>query len=82
MNDSRRDTERRTNGESHPGMWAHVISGQRLRESGSNMHRQLLAEAFKHRQLWGVYLGQYCLGALFLFFLIELIGRFVWWRSR
>ncbi|RME70194.1 MAG: MFS transporter [Verrucomicrobia bacterium] len=28
-----------------------------------------LAEAFRHRQLWGVYIGQYCLGALFLFFL-------------
>ncbi len=28
-----------------------------------------LAEAFKHRKLWGVYLGQFCLGSLFVFFL-------------
>lgn len=28
-----------------------------------------LLVAFRHRQLWGVYLGQYCLGALFMFFL-------------
>jgi len=28
-----------------------------------------LGEAFKHRKLWGVYLGQYCLGAIFWFFL-------------
>lgn len=28
-----------------------------------------LAEAFKHRKLWGVYIGQFCLGSLFVFFL-------------
>lgn len=28
-----------------------------------------LLEAFKHRKLWGVYLGQFCLGSLFVFFL-------------
>jgi ACS family D-galactonate transporter-like MFS transporter len=28
-----------------------------------------LAEAFRHRKLWGVYIGQYCLGAVFWFFL-------------
>lgn len=28
-----------------------------------------LGEAFKHRKLWGVYLGQYCMGSLFWFFL-------------
>jgi len=28
-----------------------------------------LAEAFKHKKLWGVYLGQFCLGSLFVFFL-------------
>ena len=28
-----------------------------------------LREAFAYRRLWGVYLGQYCLGALFWFFL-------------
>ena len=27
------------------------------------------AEAFKHRKLWGVYIGQFCLGSLFVFFL-------------
>ena len=26
-------------------------------------------EAFKHRKLWGVYIGQFCLGSLFVFFL-------------
>lgn len=28
-----------------------------------------LKEAFIHRKLWGVYLGQFCLGSLFIFFL-------------
>jgi ACS family D-galactonate transporter-like MFS transporter len=28
-----------------------------------------LKEAFIHRKLWGVYLGQFCLGTLFIFFL-------------
>jgi ACS family D-galactonate transporter-like MFS transporter len=28
-----------------------------------------LAEAFKHKKLWGVYIGQFCLGSLFVFFL-------------
>ncbi|PHN02743.1 MFS transporter [Flavilitoribacter nigricans] len=28
-----------------------------------------LGEAFIHRKLWGVYLGQFCLGSLFIFFL-------------
>lgn len=27
------------------------------------------AEAFKHKKLWGVYIGQFCLGSLFVFFL-------------
>ena len=26
-------------------------------------------EAFKHKKLWGVYIGQFCLGSLFVFFL-------------
>ena len=28
-----------------------------------------LAEAFRHPKLWGIYLGQFCLGTLFMFFL-------------
>ena len=28
-----------------------------------------LKEVFSHRKLWGVYLGQFCLGSLFIFFL-------------
>ena len=28
-----------------------------------------LLEAFKHKKLWGVYIGQFCLGSLFVFFL-------------
>ncbi|GGF49201.1 MFS transporter [Echinicola rosea] len=28
-----------------------------------------LKEAFIHRKLWGVYIGQFCLGSLFIFFL-------------
>jgi ACS family D-galactonate transporter-like MFS transporter len=28
-----------------------------------------LAEAFKHPKLWGIYLGQFCMGSLFIFFL-------------
>lgn len=28
-----------------------------------------LAEAFKHRKLWGVYLGQFCMGSVSIFFL-------------
>ena len=28
-----------------------------------------LREAFVHRKLWGIYLGQFCLGSLFIFFL-------------
>lgn len=28
-----------------------------------------LGEAFVHRKLWGVYIGQFCLGSLFIFFL-------------
>jgi ACS family D-galactonate transporter-like MFS transporter len=28
-----------------------------------------LLEAFKYRKLWGVYIGQFCLGSLFVFFL-------------
>lgn len=28
-----------------------------------------LKEAFMHKKLWGVYLGQFCLGSLFIFFL-------------
>lgn len=28
-----------------------------------------LKQAFMHRKLWGVYLGQFCLGSLFIFFL-------------
>lgn len=28
-----------------------------------------LAEAFKHRKLWGVYIGQFCLGSVSIFFL-------------
>ena len=28
-----------------------------------------LKEAFSHRKLWGVYLGQFCIGSLFIFFL-------------
>jgi len=28
-----------------------------------------IKEAFTHRKLWGIYLGQFCLGSLFVFFL-------------
>ena len=28
-----------------------------------------LLEAFRHRKLWGIYIGQFCLGSLFVFFL-------------
>ena len=28
-----------------------------------------LAEAFRYRKLWGIYLGQFCMGSLFIFFL-------------
>lgn len=28
-----------------------------------------LLEAFSHKKLWGIYIGQYCLGALLIFFL-------------
>ena len=37
-----------------------------------------LKAAFVHRKLWGVYLGQFCLGSLFIFFLmvsLKILGR-------
>ena len=40
------------------------------RKTGTeNFRWRDLGEAFRHRKLWGVYLGQYCLGSLFWFFL-------------
>lgn len=56
----------------------HIESGGGLIQKGANngldstAHKfnwADLAEAFKHRKLWGVYLGQFCLGSLFVFFL-------------
>lgn len=35
----------------------------------TKFHWSDLAEAFKHKKLWGVYLGQFCVGSVSIFFL-------------
>jgi len=48
--------------------------GGLIRRNASKMEKTKfewseLAEAFKHRKLWGVYIGQFCLGSVSIFFL-------------
>ena len=40
-----------------------------IEKQENNFSLKDLKEAFIHRKLWGVYLGQFCLGSLFIFFL-------------
>jgi len=56
----------------------HIRSGGGLVDDGASSHPENgitkfnwadLLEAFKYRKLWGVYIGQFCLGSLFAFFL-------------
>jgi len=46
-----------------------IIGDENNAEGRVNFKLSDLAEAFKHPKLWGIYLGQFCLGSLFIFFL-------------
>ncbi|MDN5217092.1 MFS transporter [Fulvivirgaceae bacterium BMA12] len=53
----------------------YIAQGGGLVEEGSKHHTKFtfrwadFRQAFIHRKLWGVYLGQFCLGSIFIFFL-------------
>ena len=56
----------------------HIRSGGGLVDDGADPQTESeakkfnwadLLEAFRYRKLWGVYIGQFCLGSLFVFFL-------------
>ncbi|MEM6963914.1 MAG: MFS transporter [Bacteroidota bacterium] len=44
-------------------------SEQKEAEPSKKISWSDLKQAFSHRKLWGVYIGQFCLGSLFIFFL-------------
>ncbi|KAA3653186.1 MAG: MFS transporter [Calditrichaeota bacterium] len=46
-----------------------LIDGNARKDEKSTFKWSDLKEAFIHRKLWGIYLGQFCLGSLFIFFL-------------
>lgn len=46
-----------------------LIEEKREDNDASTFSWSDLKEAFVHRKLWGIYLGQFCLGSLFIFFL-------------
>ncbi len=46
-----------------------LIDGQTEKKEKRPFSWSDLKEAFVHRKLWGVYIGQFCLGSLFIFFL-------------
>ncbi|WP_020570267.1 MFS transporter [Neolewinella persica] len=46
-----------------------IISDEQNAEGHVNFKLSDLAEAFRHPKLWGIYLGQFCMGSLFIFFL-------------
>lgn len=46
-----------------------LVESERFQEERQPFNWRDLREAFIHRKLWGVYLGQFCLGSLFIFFL-------------
>jgi ACS family D-galactonate transporter-like MFS transporter len=46
-----------------------LINGNVQEKTKSTIKWSDFKEAFIHRKLWGVYLGQFCLGSLFIFFL-------------
>ena len=59
-----------------PAELAHIEKGGGLINSNITVEQKEqhfsmedLKEVFTHRKLWGIYLGQFCLGSLFIFFL-------------
>lgn len=46
-----------------------LIDGVSAKKEKQTFSWQDLREAFIHPKLWGVYIGQFCLGSLFIFFL-------------
>jgi len=46
-----------------------LISRKKKETEKTKFEWSELAEAFKHRKLWGVYIGQFCLGSVSIFFL-------------
>jgi len=46
-----------------------LINGIAEKEKSPKFTWSDLKQAFVHRKLWGVYIGQFCLGSLFVFFL-------------
>ncbi len=46
-----------------------LVDGASKKEIKEKFDFKDLVEAFSHKKLWGVYIGQFCLGSLFIFFL-------------